>query len=213
MRPRGKTRLGFFPLSHSEARRLKRCLAADKPFAALDPCVGDGAGFACLLDAFPAYRYGIEIDAFRAEQAAIRGIETVHADALEVRCPPDSLSLVYLNPPYDFEVGRTDNQRLELVFLAHTYRWLKRTGVLVFVIPQPRLKSCARMLAEHFTDLSVYRLTDPASVQYKSQSWRRGENDTNICGILRCLTPRDGCKRWRRKAILNRSPTRLSRFM
>ena len=167
MRPRGKTRLGFFPLSHGEARRLKRCLAADNPFAALDPCVGDGAGFACLLDAFPAYRYGIEIDAFRAEQAAIRGIETVHADALEVRCPPDSLSLVYLNPPYDFEVGRTDNQRLELVFLEHTYRWLKRTGVLVFVIPQPRLKSCARMLAEHFTDLSVYRLTDPASVQYK----------------------------------------------
>jgi len=35
------------------------------------------------------------------------------------------------------------------------------------VIPQPQLRVCARILSEHFTDLSVYRLTDPASVQYK----------------------------------------------
>jgi hypothetical protein len=37
----------------------------------------------------------------------------------------------------------------------------------VFVIPQPQLKPCARILSEHFSDLTVYRLTEPASVQYK----------------------------------------------
>jgi hypothetical protein len=86
---------------------------------------------------------------------------------MDVRCLAESISLLYLNPPYDLEVGQTNNQRLELVFLEHTYRWLKPSGVLLFVIPQPQLKSCARILSEHFGDLTVYRLTEPASVQYK----------------------------------------------
>src|SRR5262249_23630643 len=74
---------------------------------------------------------------------------------------------LYLNPPYDLEAGPTNNQRLELVFLEHTYRWLKPGGVLVFVIPRPQLKTCARILGDHFVDLSVYRLTEPESVRYK----------------------------------------------
>jgi hypothetical protein len=56
---------------------------------------------------------------------------------------------------------------LERVFLEHTYRWLKPAGVLVFVIPQPQLQPCARLLAEHFTNLRIYRLSDPACLQYK----------------------------------------------
>jgi hypothetical protein len=86
---------------------------------------------------------------------------------MDVRCPAESLSLLYLNPPYDLEVGQSNNQRLEWVFLEHTYRWLKPGGVLVFVIPQPQLKPCARILSEHFTELRVFRLTEPACVQYK----------------------------------------------
>jgi hypothetical protein len=39
--------------------------------------------------------------------------------------------------------------------------------LLVFVIPQPQLQPCARLLAEHFTSVRVYRLTDPACLQYK----------------------------------------------
>jgi hypothetical protein len=53
------------------------------------------------------------------------GIDTLHANTSDVRCPAETLSLLYLNPPYDFETGQTNNQRLELVFLQHTYRWLK----------------------------------------------------------------------------------------
>jgi SAM-dependent methyltransferase len=167
MRPHGKTKLGFFPLPLPEAERLKNCLAFPSEFSALDPCAGDGVAFDRLLEGTEARRYGIEIDANRAEQARELGIDTLQADTLDVRCPAETLSLVYLNPPYDFETGQTNNQRLELVFLEHTYRWLKPGGVLVFVIPQPRLRPCARLLSEHFTDLSMYRLTDPASVQYK----------------------------------------------
>ena len=58
-------------------------------------------------------------------------------------------------------------QGLELVFLEHSYRWLKVGGVLVFVIPQFRLAKCARLLSEHFTDMRVFRLTEPACLVYK----------------------------------------------
>lgn len=167
MRPHGKAKLGFFPLPIVEADRLRSCLVFPGEFSAIDPCVGDGVAFTHLLKGTQSHRYAIEIDANRAEQARDLGIDTLQANAMDVRCSAEAVSLLYLNPPYDLEVGQTNSQRLELVFLEHTYRWLKPTGVLVFVIPQPQLKSCARILTEHFSDVTVYKLTEPASVQYK----------------------------------------------
>ena len=128
MRPHGKTKLGFYPLPVPEAERLKNCLAFAPEFSALDPCVGDGVALMHLLEGTQAHRYGIEIDAHRAEQSNNLGIDTLQANTLDVRCPAESLPLLYLNPPYDFETGQTNNQRLELVFLEHTYRWLRPGG-------------------------------------------------------------------------------------
>ena len=167
MRAHGKIKLGFFPLPIAEAERLRAWLSFSSEFSALDPCVGDGVAFTNLLKGSQASRYGIEIDANRAEQARNLGIKTLQANTMDVRCPAEAFSLLYLNPPYDLEVGQTNNQRLELVFLEHTHRWMKCGGVLIFVIPQPQLKGCARILSEHFTDLSVSKLTEPSSVQYK----------------------------------------------
>ena len=167
MRPQGQTKLGFFPLPVAEARRLKNWLSFPERFSALDPCVGDGVAFTHLLHGVSAHRYGIEIDANRAEQARALGIETLQANAMDVRCQPEAASLLYLNPPYDWESGESNNRRLESVFLEHTYRWLKAGGVLVFVIPQLRLAKCARLLSEHFTDLRVFRLTELACLEYK----------------------------------------------
>ena len=76
MRPHGQTKLGFFPLPVAEARRLKSCLTFPERFSALDPCVGDGVAFTHLLHGVTAHRYGIEIDAYRVEQARALGIET-----------------------------------------------------------------------------------------------------------------------------------------
>ncbi len=168
MRPHGQTKLGFFPLRIAEAKRLKNWLTFPERLSALDPCVGDGVAFTQLLRDVPAAnRYGIEIDACRAEQARALGIETLQANVMDVQCQAEGVSLLYLNPPYDWESGESHNQRLECVFLEHTYRWLKADGVLLFVIPQPRLAKCARLLSEQFTDLRVFTLTEPACLQYK----------------------------------------------
>ena len=194
MRPHGKTKLGFYPLPLLEAERLRNCLVFPSEFSALDPCVGDGVAFTHLLNGTQARRYGIEIDAYRAEQARNVGIETLQANTMDVRCPAEAFSLLYLNPPYDWEFGESNNQRLEAVFLEHTYRMLKAGGVLLFVIPQMRLAKCARLLSEHFTDWRVFRLTEPACLQYKQivvLATRRKRHskitDAALLDAVRCL--------------------------
>lgn len=167
MRNAGRLKLGYYPLPPSEAQRLRAHLTfPQEPYAALDPCIGDGTAFRILVDQSAAVQYGIELDAYRTEQARALGIHVTQGDALEVQCCVDTLSFLYLNPPYDFEIGKTDNLRMEVVFLRHTGRWLKAQGVLFFVIPQRQLVRCARTLAEHFEQIRVYRLTDPESVKF-----------------------------------------------
>src|SRR5437016_1431866 len=103
MRNAGRLKLGFYPLPQCEAQRLRAHLSFPaEPFAALDPCVGDGAAFHTILDQSPALQYGIELDAYRTGQARELGIEVMHGNTLEVQCKVDSMAFVYLNPPYDF---------------------------------------------------------------------------------------------------------------
>src|SRR5208282_4190721 len=127
MRAHGQAKLGFYPLPIAEADRLKNWLYFSEQSSALDPCVGDGIAFARLLRDAPVRCFGIE---------------TRQASAMDVRCQAETVSLLYLNPPYDWESGESNNQRLELVFLEHSYRWLKPGGVLLFVTPQLRLAKC-----------------------------------------------------------------------
>ena len=171
MRTAGRIRLGFFPLPLSEAQRIRRFLSfPDVGAATLDPCVGDGVAFAAITDGAEVFRYGIELDAYRAEQARERLANVVQGNTMEVHCAVESFSLLYLNPPYDWALGSGEgspNNRMEQVFLSHTYRWLKPGGVLLFVIPGDRLAECSQILATHFRDVRIYRLEAPECVRYK----------------------------------------------
>jgi 16S rRNA G966 N2-methylase RsmD len=91
-------------------------------------------------------RYGVELDAERALAASARGIETIQGNAFDAIAKPESFSLLYLNPPYDSEIGPLANSRMERLFLEHTFRWLVMEGVLVLVIPFERLHECAGVL-------------------------------------------------------------------
>jgi hypothetical protein len=77
MRFQGKSRLGFYPLPLSEAQQIRKSLQfPDTPSSAIDPCVGDGVAFEVITNGAESFRYGIELDAYRAEQARQR-ISTV----------------------------------------------------------------------------------------------------------------------------------------
>jgi hypothetical protein len=111
-------------------------------------------------------KHGVELDANRAAAAAASGIRTVHGDLFNAIAKVETFSFLYLNPPYDSEMGSMDNKRMEFLFLNHTYRWLVEGGVLLMVVPQSRLDSSIPLLAENFADLRVFRLTDPESVRF-----------------------------------------------
>ena len=99
MRLPGRERLGFHPLPVREARRIWRFLAfPNKQCCSLDPCVGDGAGFAEITSDTRVLRYGVELDAGRAEQARPKGINVIRCNCFDVQCPVESLSLICLNP-------------------------------------------------------------------------------------------------------------------
>jgi len=167
MRLAGRERLGFYPLPIPEAERICRFLGfPDKQFCALDPCVGDGAAFAEITCDKRVLRYGVELDAGRAQRARAKGVEVIHGNCFDVHCPVESFSLIYLNPPYDFEIGEK-SQRMEKLFLEHVHRWLIRGGFLVFVVPAKRIADCAGLLSRDFRDARVYQLTETESVRYK----------------------------------------------
>jgi len=129
----------------------------------------EGDAFTQITAGAQAHRYGIELDAQRAEQARSVTDEVIHGNCFDVQCPVESFSLVYLNPPCDFDLGEEKSQRMERLFLEHFYRWLKpgEVLVLVMVVPSVRVGECNAVLSAHFRDARVYRLTEPESVRYK----------------------------------------------
>jgi SAM-dependent methyltransferase len=163
----GKSRLAFYPLPLSEAQRIRRFLLFPESSSAIDPCVGDGVAFEAITSSTHVLRYGIELDAYRAEQARQRIPNVIQGNALEVHCAVECFGLLYLNPPYDWALGPTDSRRAEQAFLSHTYRWLKPGGVLVLVIPRDRLPECGQILATQFRDVRIYCLEAPECVRYK----------------------------------------------
>lgn len=168
MRLAGRERLGFYPLPIPEAERIRRFLRfPDHQCSVLDPCIGDGAAFDEIASDKRVLRYGVELDAGRAEQACLKGIEVIHGNCFDVQCPVESFSLIYLNPPYDFEISEEKSQRMEKLFLEHVHRWLIRGGILVFVVPARRIAVCAALLSRDFRDARVYRLTETESARYK----------------------------------------------
>jgi SAM-dependent methyltransferase len=182
VRIEGRIRLGYFPLPLPEAERIRQHLQLTPRFVALDPCIGEGHALGAITAGVKGHCCGIELDAFRAEQASRRADQVVHASAFDVHCPAESISLLYCNPPYDFEISEGKNERMERVFLQSTYRWLKPGGVLVLVLPCRRLADCSEILAWNFKDVSVYALTEPECVKY---------NQTVLLGIRRTRSERE----------------------
>jgi Uncharacterised methyltransferase family (DUF6094) len=130
--------------------------------------VGTGDALHRITADLPCRRYGIELDAERALSSSRSGIETVQGNLFDAHAKVESFSLLYLNPPYDSGIGTLNNQRMELLFVEHTYRWLVHGGVLLFVLPEKRLSMCIPLLAANFTGFRLFRLNDPESIPLRT---------------------------------------------
>jgi tRNA1(Val) A37 N6-methylase TrmN6 len=168
MRGLGKLKLGYYPLLVSEASRIHGFFRFPVEVCqVLDPCCGTGSALEAITSSGSVIAHGIELDAYRAAAAREVLDGVIQGNAFDTHAPVESFSLVYLNPPYDFEIGEGKNQRMERLFLEHVARWLKPGGVLVFVLPFDRVYDCRGILTTQFRDKAIYRLTAPESVAYK----------------------------------------------
>ena len=162
-----KLKMGFYPLPVSEGTNLRQFLSFTGPASVVDPCVGQGVALNLITHGADVRRYGVELDAERALAASSTGIETIQGNTFDAVAKPESFSLLYLNPPYDSEIGSIGNSRMERLFLEHTFRWLVMEGVLVLIIPFERLHECAGVLSSHFARLNIFRMTDEESVRFR----------------------------------------------
>src|SRR5664280_3036803 len=120
MRNAGRLKLGYYPLPVEEAQNIRALLLRSAPYAAVDPCVGDGTALLEITKDTGAQLAGIELDADRAAAATEMGIATVHGRAFECRVLAETCSLLYLNPPYDNEFGPHSNKTVSYTHLrAH----------------------------------------------------------------------------------------------
>jgi hypothetical protein len=165
----GRTKLGYYPLPEAEGHRLRTLFAfpANVSASVLDPCAGTGTALHLLTAGANVEEHGIELDANRAEVAATSGIRMIQGNAFDVVGKTGSFSFLYLNPPYDFEIGPMSNKRMEYLFLDHTFHLLVEGGVLLMVVPEDRLASSIPLLAGNFVKLQVFSLSDPESVRFK----------------------------------------------
>ena len=167
MRIAARLKLGYYPLPVEQGPMLRARLAfPEAPTSAVDPCCGTGAALHALTTASNTTPYGVELDANRADSAKESGIQTIQGNVFDVRARVERFSFLYLNPPYDFEVGPRANERMEKLFLGHTYAWLKPKGVLLMVIPCNAVYDVMDTLSTRFKEIAIYRLAGAESEKY-----------------------------------------------
>lgn len=131
-----------------------------------DPCAGDGEAICGLRARLGFPRFGgailaceMEAERYKAlkERAQDATNNVLHGDAFRLTWDEPLASLLFLNPPYDYD---PDWKRLEARFLDRCTGLLVPDGVLLFIVPGRALEACATTLAEHYTDLAAWRFPD-----------------------------------------------------
>ena len=157
MRLEAQAKAGFYPSPAEVVEIIQTWIGEKAPGLRrlLDPCCGSGEPAARIAAAAGCEAYGVEINTERARLAKKLLNKVVAGDLFSVRARPSAFSILYLNPPYDFDA---DDGRTELSFLKHTTPYLAPGGLLLFLLPQARITTrIARVLAAYFRDLKVRR--------------------------------------------------------
>lgn len=157
MRLEAQAKAGFYPTPSKVVDIIKTWIGEKTPGPRrlLDPCCGTGDPAAQIATAAGCDAYGVEINTDRAKAAKNLLSKVVAGNLFTVRARPGAFSILYLNPPYDFDA---EDGRTELSFLKHTLPYLTPGGLLLFVVPQKRITPrIARILSAYFEDLKVRR--------------------------------------------------------
>lgn len=132
----------------------------------LDPCAGEGAAvkrFGQLLGVKADRIVASELHLGRSEILArnLPGSRvTQGADFLSSRVAAKSISILYLNPPFDNEIGNA-GVRTEMMFLTKATNVLRNRGILVFVLPEKQSRMPKLQEHLHVFFQNLYRWEFP----------------------------------------------------
>jgi SAM-dependent methyltransferase/ribosomal protein S27AE len=168
----GIEKAGFYP--YPPQATTQTCALLDTTAGArlrlLDPCAGEGVALAAVAHRLTGQgatveTYGVELSSTRAAQAARVLDHTITGDWFDVATRTGAYSLLWCNPPYDFDAvvdARQKTKRLEYTFLRSAYDRLAPGGVLVYIVPRwvLGLREVARLLAGYCADLTVWRIPE-----------------------------------------------------
>lgn len=118
-RPISRQKLGYFPTPPAVVDKIRSFLGfPDRPFAALDPCCGDGRALGRLTAGTRGLTYGIELHAGRARAASTVLGRVLACGYEDARVAHGSASLLFLNPPYDQDLREDDGRALRTVIVT-----------------------------------------------------------------------------------------------
>lgn len=146
MRLAAQCKGGFYPAdSAAITAACKPLRAPSGKWSLLDPCAGKGAALLQLAEELGCDQSGlhaIELDEGRANDLHV-SYTRLGLDKAKVLAPASMLgcsvsqggfSMIWLNPPFDDEIG--GGGRVETAFLRKATWWLKAGGILCLVCPE-----------------------------------------------------------------------------
>lgn len=161
MRLAGLVKMGYYPTPPGVVETISKWLHAPDFYRVLDPCCGEGQAVASLVSCLKgrAETWGVELSPARAQEARKRLSTVIQGDWFSVQVTEKSVSLLFLNPPYDHD---KEDWRAEIAFLRSALNALVPGGILVYIVPQKLLgyELAARILAGYFENLVVRRFPD-----------------------------------------------------
>ncbi len=166
MRLSGQAKLGYFPTPDAQLPLISSWLGlADVQsnlVRVLDPCCGQGEALARLAKRLggKTTTFGIELSPQRAAEAEERLDQVLNSGFENAVLTEETFSMNFLNPPYDGEEMAGGGERMEYTFLSSSTKLLVRGGVLVYIIPEPRIsEKVARHLAGWYEKLRCFRFS------------------------------------------------------
>jgi Uncharacterised methyltransferase family (DUF6094) len=183
---------GFYPAPKEALAHILKALSFEGDCNVLDPCAGKGKALRQIVDYIndktdhEAHPYAVELDEGRT-QAVRQEFDKEHvlapADVFNCMITAESIQLLYLNPPYDNELGGGGT---EIQFLNHCFHWLAIGGILIYVVPEDkvgRYSPSLKFLQHNFDRLKFTPFPDTVRKYREAfficQKMKYGRNQTN----------------------------------
>ena len=189
-------RMGYYPTDPENVRHILRGIQFPEGVTTnvFDPCCGCGKALRQLAEGNNCFAYGVELDECRAEEAQTRLHRVGMGSFFHSRISSEAFHLMLLNPPYLSVLTEGGNRtRQEKRFLVESMGHLMIGGLLLYVIPFYRLTGdICRILAENFSDLTVWRFTGADFSRFKQVVVmglrKRRSDDAQTAAVLEGLS-------------------------